>query len=167
MPDGTVEMTTEAKDYILDTVKTYMEECKILSLPWVPSPAIDDKFKPSLAKPGAQSTNVVSHLMKLLYIARLVRGDLLVTVTFLARRIHYWSPNEDRRLRRLMAYAFHHCSETLVHRLHPKDIERAFLDYFPDAELGGDPYSTKASAGYWLQISPPCGQRKWPIGYAG
>ena len=96
--------------------------------------------------------------MKLLYIARLVRGDLLVTVTFLARRIHSWSLNEDKRLRRLMAHAFHHCSETLVHRLHPKDLERAFLDYSPDAELGGDFYFTKASGGYWLEISSPCGQ---------
>ena len=127
-------MATEAKDYILDTVRTYMEECTVSSLPWVPSPSIEDKFEPSLAKPGAQSANRASHL-KLLYFARLVRGDLLVAVTFLARRIHYWSLNEDKRLRQLMAYVFHHCSETLFHRLHPKDLERAFLDYSPDAEI--------------------------------
>ena len=104
--------------------------------------------------------------MKLLYVARMVRGDFLTTVTFLARRIHYWSVNEDKRLCRLMAYAHHHCSEALVHELHPKDLERAFLDYSPDAELGGDPYSTKASGGYWLELSSPCGTRKWPLGWA-
>ena len=65
-----------------------------------------------------------------------------------------------------MAYAFHHCEEALVHQLHPKDLERAFLDYSPDAELGGDPYSTKASGGFWLEISSPFGTRKWPVCYA-
>ena len=33
-------------------------------------------------------------------------------------------------------------------RLHLKDLERAFLDYSPDAELGDDLYSTKASGGF-------------------
>ena len=32
-----------------------------------------------------------------------------------------------------------------------------------DAELGRDPYSSKASGGYWLELSSPCGERKWPI----
>ena len=36
----------------------------------------------------------------------------------------------------------------------------------PDAELGGDPYSTKASGGYWLELSSPCGTRKWPLGFS-
>ena len=166
LPDGTIQMITEAKDYVLDAVKTYMEECKVSSLSWVPSPSIDDKFDVSHSQPGALAKNAASHLMKLLYVARMVRGDFLTTVTFLARRIHYWSVNEDKRLCRLMAYAHHHCSEALVHELHPKDLERAFLDYSPDAELGGDPYSTKASGGYWLELSSPCGTRKWPLGWA-
>ena len=34
-------------------------------------------------------------------------------------------------------------------RLHLKDLERAFLDYSPDAELGDDLYSTKASGGFY------------------
>ena len=128
LPDGTLQMTMEAKDYILDAVKTYREKCKILSLPWVLSPSIENKFEPSLAKSGAQSKTAASHLMNFLYVARLVRGNFLVTVTFLARRIHYWSLNEDKRLRRLMAYGFHHCSEARGHRLHPKDLDRAFLE---------------------------------------
>ena len=47
----------------------------------------------------------------------------------------------------------------------PKDREGAFLDFSPDAELGGDPYTTKASGSYWLELSSPCGERKWPIAF--
>ena len=104
--------------------------------------------------------------MKLLYAARLCRADLLVTTTFLARRIAYWSVNEDRRLRRLMSYVYHHASLALVHEMHPDDLPKAFIDYSPDAELGGDQYSTKASGGFWLELSSPCGKRKWPICYS-
>ena len=63
--------------------------------------------------------------MKLLYVARLCRADILVTTTFLARRIYKWSINEDRRLHRLMAYCWHHAGKELVHELHP-DVLNAF-----------------------------------------
>ena len=65
-----------------------------------------------------------------------------------------------------MSYVHHHVIEALVHQLHPDDRNGAFLDYSPDAELGGDPYSTNASGGFWLEISSPCGKRKWPVCYA-
>ena len=65
-----------------------------------------------------------------------------------------------------MAYCWHHAGKELVHQLHPDDLKGAFLDYSPDAELGGDPYSTKASGGFWLELSSPCGSRKWPICFA-
>ena len=67
--------------------------------------------------------------MKLLYVARLCRADILVTATFLARRISKWSINEDRRLRRLMSYVFSHADWGLMHRLHPDDLKSVFLDY--------------------------------------
>ena len=136
------------------------------SLAYVPTPSIDDRFDRASASPGKLAKNAASHLMKLLYAARLCRGDLLVTTTFLARRISKWSLNEDRRLHRLMSYCWHHAGKELIHQLHPDDLKNAFLDYSPDAELGGDPYSTKASGGFWLEFSSPCGTRKWPICFA-
>ena len=45
------------------------------------------------------------------------------------------------------------------------DRAGAFLDFSPDAELGGDPYTTKASGGFWLELSSPSGERKWPISF--
>ena len=121
-------MITEARDYVLDACQDFMKEAGVTTLPWVPTPSVEDKFEPALAKKGIFAGSAASHLMKLLYVARLVHGDFLVATTFLARRIHFWSLNEDRRLKRLFAYAYHHLSESLAHQFHPSDRAAAFLD---------------------------------------
>ena len=59
-----------------------------------------------------------------------------------------------------MSYASNHAHWGLMHRLHPDDLSSAFIDYSPDAKLGRDLYSTKASGGFWLEISSPDGKRK-------
>ena len=161
--DGSVHMLTSAKEYLRSAVDEYMKEIGVKSLKWVPTPSLDDRFDEAHAKRGAQADTALSHLMKIMYIGRLCRGDVLVTTTFLARRINWWSLNEDKRLHRLMSYISHHLDLCLNHCLNPADAEGAFLEFSPDAELGGDPYTTKASGGYWLELSSPCGERKWPI----
>ena len=60
----------------------------------------------------------------------------------------------------MMSYIFHH-----AYKLSTADRDGAFLDFSPDAELGGDPYSSKASGGYWLELSSPDGERKWPVSF--
>jgi len=62
-----------------------------------------------------------------------------------------------------MSYIAHHTGLALSHKLSTADRAGAFLDYSPDAELGGDPFTTKATGGFWLELSSPCGERKWPI----
>ena len=91
--------------------------------------------------------------MSILYVARLVRGDVITTTSFLARRVSKWTLNEDRRLKRLFQYIWHHIDLILMHALHPKDLPDAELHYCPDAELGGDPLTTKATGGFWLERS--------------
>ena len=155
-------MLTSAKDYLRSAVDEYMKEIGVKSLKWVPTPVIDERFGEAHAKKGAQAATALSHLMKIMYIGRLCRADLLVTTTFLARRVNWWSLNEDKRLHRLMSYISFHLDLCLNHCLSPADAAGAFLDFSPDAELGGDPYTTKASGGYWLELSS-WSERKWPI----
>ena len=62
-----------------------------------------------------------------------------------------------------MQYIWHHLDLILMHALHPKDLPDAELHYYPDAELGGDPLTTKATGGFWLELSSKCGSRTWPI----
>ena len=75
--------------------------------------------------------------MSILYVARLVRGDVITTTSFLARRVSKWTLNEDRRLKRLMQYIWHHLDLILMHALHPKDLPDAELQYYPEPNLAG------------------------------
>ena len=163
--DGTCQILTEGREYLVAAVGEYMKEIGVTSLPWVPSPSIKDKFEEKIAKKGEQANTVLSHLMKIMYLSRLCQGDVLTTTSFLARRCHYSFLNDDRRLHRLMSYIHHHVDLCLLHQLHPRDRDGASLDFSPDTELGGDPYTTKASGGFWLELSSPCGNRKWPISF--
>ena len=99
-------MITEGVEYLRNAVKVYMAEAKVMSLPWVPSPNIDDRFDTESCRPGVFAESAASHLMIILYISPLCRGDVIVTTSFLARRVQFWSINEDRRLRRLMSYIY-------------------------------------------------------------
>ncbi len=50
----------------------------------------------------------------------------------------------------MIQHIWHHLDITLQHALHPKDLPDAELLYFPDAELGGDALTTKATGGFWV-----------------
>ena len=82
--DGTCQMLTEGREYLEAAVQEYMKEIGVSPLKWVPSPFIDDKFESEFAKEGKQAKTALSHLMKILYLSRLCRGDVLTTTTFLA-----------------------------------------------------------------------------------
>ena len=101
LPDGTCQMLTEGKEYLEHAAAEYMKEIGVQTLEWVLSPTIEDKFDKSFAKRGKQASTALSQLMKIMYLGRLFRADVLTTTTFLARRIHFWSSNEDCRLHRL------------------------------------------------------------------
>ena len=107
--DGKVTtMTTESTKYLEAAVKKFMQEVGVLSLPYVQTPSTDDRFDEKSQQKGEQAATAASHLMSIMYIARLCRADLLVTVSFLARRNSKWTVNEDRRLKRLMQHIHYH-----------------------------------------------------------
>ena len=59
-------------------------------------PAADDETRGQLTESAARI------LMKILWLARLSRPDLLVAVTTLASHVCSWSKNDDRRVHRLV-----------------------------------------------------------------
>ena len=74
-----------------------------------------------------------------------------------------WTVNEDRQLRRLMSYVAHHLDLKLEPRLSSSDRREAELVYSPDAELGGDIMTTKATGGFWLEVRSEDGKHSWPV----
>jgi hypothetical protein len=165
--DGKVTtMAREGRKYLEAVVRKYCDETGAKSLPWVASPSLDDTINDETQQPGKQATTAASHLMSILYIARLCRADVVVTTSFLARRVAKWTVNEDRRLKRLMSYISHHLDLVLVHRLSTDDRPDAELVYSPDAELGGDVMTTKATGGFWLEVRSKDDKHSWPVCWA-
>ena len=70
-------------------------------------PASDDESRGQLADSAARI------LMKVLWLARLSRPDLLVAVSMLASHVCCWSTNDDRRVARLIGYI----SNSMITRL--------------------------------------------------
>ena len=163
--NGTVRLRTEGEKYLKAVADRYMQEAGVKHLAFAPSPSIGDKVDDTLSEPGVFAKTAASHLMSVLYVARLVRADLVTTTSFLARRVApgRWTKNEDRRLHRLMQYIHHHASLCLVHELQQSDRDTMRLVFSPDAELGGDAFSTKPSGGFWLHLESEDGRRRWPL----
>ena len=72
--DGLMTMRREGIKYLMAVVKRYMQEAGIQSLAYAPSPSLDDKTDEANSAPGLFAASASSHLMSILYIARLCRG---------------------------------------------------------------------------------------------
>ena len=84
--------------------------------------------------------------------ARLVRGDVITTTSFLARRVSKSTLKEDRRLKHMLQNIWHHLDFVLVHSLHPDDRPYVVIHHSHDAEFGGDALMTKTMGGFWLEL---------------
>ena len=103
---------------------------------------------------GKLQSIAASILMKVLYGARMVRFDLLKAVNYLASRITKWSPECDRRLRRLMCYIDSTAESELIGWVGdaPEDL---VLWLFADADFAGCKVTLRSTSGAFLALSGP------------
>ncbi len=93
-------------------------------------------------------------LMKVLYVARLCRPDLLYVVTMLARCVHRWDAVCDARLRRLMCYI--NCTAHLVQRGFVGDkLAECVLTLCTDSDFAADAQDPKSTSGIYMCIRGP------------
>ena len=91
--------------------------------------------------------------MKLLYGARMAGPWLTVAIMRLARQIHKWTAECDRRLHRLYCYIEGTVQQVLTGVLSTGDLEHLKIDCWPDADLCGDIFSTKSTSGRFIELS--------------
>ena len=94
-------------------------------------------------------------LMKVLWVARLARCDLLKAVSYLARFVTRWSTQCDAMLHRLMCYidsTKHHRMVSWVGDTLPKINPHLFVG----ADFAGDPVVQRCTSGYHLVARGPC-----------
>ena len=136
-------LTTQMKDFLLDAAGKFRIEAGAERLAKVRTPYLDEDF----AAKGAEGPDVFpgsasSHLMKILFAARLCRADLLVAVTRLASKVSAWQLPWPS-VRRLFQNIAHHADLELVGCLDAWDKRSCVLVMSPDADLAGDLETTK------------------------
>ena len=90
---------------------------------------------------------------------------LTVAIMRLARQIHKWSVECDRRLHRLYCYIHSTMSQVLTGVLSTGDQKDLRIDCWPDADLCGDIFSTKSTSGRFIELSGGQG-RGMPLTWA-
>ena len=86
---------------MMPDIKIQCPRCKHIIRTGKMSRAVD---KPKEEEKGLCGGMALKVLMKVMYIARLSRFDLLRPVSMLAREVNRWSPKSDKKLEKLVAY---------------------------------------------------------------
>ena len=161
-------MEVEMQQFLQSAVKTYMDEIGVKSLPVVQTPylAHDTAMSEQEALPGAQKGSAASHLMKLLFAARMCAPWLITQINRLAAFVTRWAIYHDIALRRLMSFIAHNTHLVLRSHLLFSDCKDCELHLWADADQAGDHSHTKSTSGCWLALVSKDRKRQWPIAWS-
>ena len=101
---------------------------------------------------GELARSASSVLMKLMWLARLSRPDMLRVTTWLATKVQQWTTECDNHLFRAISYL----NETKDHLLTghvDDDLNDIYVELFCDADFCGDDEHTYSTTGGWVQLS--------------
>ena len=111
-------------------------------------PAADDETRGQLTESAARI------LMKVLWLARLSRPDLLVTSTTLASHVCSWSKNDDRRVHRLVGYILNSVDHAMILCINDPPSELR-LALYCDSDFAGCVDTSRSTSGYVLAVESP------------
>jgi hypothetical protein len=154
--DGKRALAFNVQEYAQSSVDLYLslpgsKPLRKASTPFLPEGALlasDDDSKGELAPVACKI------LMKLLWLARLSRPDLIKPIGDLARDVQKWSVNNDKALYRLVCYV----QSTLEYRLTGTvndPLDQLKLKLYVDADFAGDRINAKSTNGGFLCLSGP------------
>ena len=103
---------------------------------------------------GELSTSAARMVMKLLWLARLSRPDILVTVTVLAMKTTAWSINGDLMLARLAGYVAYLAHFSCIWFIGDAS-ESLSLSLYVDSDFGGCLHTARSTSGYVLTLEGP------------
>lgn len=152
--------------FLKDAANKYMEEAGLRAIHPVHSPYLHEDFAPKgTEEPGTFAKTASSHLMKVLFAARLARPDLLVAITRLASKVSCWNKSRDGALHRLFSYISSFPDLELIGTIKDTGIHDVYLCMSPDSDLAGDMETTKSTSGCWIELVSAGGLRTWPLAW--
>ena len=111
-------------------------------------PAADDETRGQLTESAARI------LMKILWLVRLSRPDLLVAGATLASHVCSWGKNDDRRVHRLVGCILNSVDHAMILCInHPPSELRLAL--YCDSDFAGCVDTSRSTCGYVLAIEGP------------
>jgi hypothetical protein len=165
-----MSFSVEMSDFCASACKVYSADVQRLvgaghlklqkaDTPYTAEDTAGDSDEPA----GVLSGVCASHLMRLLYAARVARPDLQTAIVRLAKYITKWKVRHDRCLQRLFSYVNGSLGLRLTGSMPIGGAANARLLIWPDADLAGDKGSAKATGGFWVELE--CGDHRWPLAW--
>jgi hypothetical protein len=160
-------LETQMSGFLKSAVATYKEQTQVKTLPVVATPYMgqDTPMSEAEAKPGKMASTAASHLMKLLFAARMCAPWIITQINRLAAHVSRWSVYHDAALKRLMSFIEHNTHLVLKSNLLRSDLKTCELHLWADADQAGDHSSSKSTSGCWLAILSADGLRSWPVAW--
>ena len=142
------DMRAYAQDIVTDYLRiTEGKQLKKVNTPFFANGDIEEDDSR-----GELADKASSILMKMMWLARLARPDLLRVTTWLATKIQKWCAGCDVALFRAICYI----DSTKNHMLTGyvgDGMDEVFLEYFVDADLCGSTEDCYSTSGAWIQLS--------------
>ena len=150
------ECEFDMQDYTLAAIDEYVKNTG-LTLKSAPTPFApvlpSDQLDVLLATKGRFGEHAASHLMKLMFEARMACPLLSVAIQRLACNITKWTAECDRRLHRIYCFLYGNSNLVLTGSLSEKDLEAIQVIGWPDADLNGDLMTSKSTSGFFLELA--------------
>jgi hypothetical protein len=102
---------------------------------------------------GQLSASSARLVMKLMWLGRISRPDILVAINTLARHITKWSANDDKRAARLVGYIAATIDHAHVMRINDPPAE-LWLSLYVDSDFGSSP-DMKSTGGFIIALQVP------------
>ena len=143
-------------DYAKQSVEMYKQHSGVTKLrhaatPFVPDGSLtlaDDDVEGELSK------SACAIIMKLLWLARLSRPDLIKPISDLATKVQCWTRNHDKMLYRLVCYVDSTPDYRLTGYIHDSP-DQLKLKLYVDADFAGDREHARSTSGSFLAVVGP------------
>ena len=172
-PVGSVVLThlvLEMRLFIAQAVELYLLDIGKVKLSIVDTPYLASTCPetPEEFEKGVLGHRASSHLMKLLYAARMACPWLITQIVRLAKFVSCWLVYHDKALHRLFCFCFANPDVVLNGSMCSSDSDILELHLHADADQAGDKNTTKSTSGMWLELFAPktevlLEERTWPV----
>ena len=145
-------LTLECSDFACQCVSLYEEISGIKAKPFRTPNCDEGSLIASNDETRGQLSSIAARLvMKLMWLCRIGRPDIMIGVVQCAKHVTCWSLNDDKRVQRIVGYL--KSTSDYAHVMKINDPPSGLsLSLYCDADFGGDLKDMKSTSGFVIAI---------------